>query len=184
MRLGKQKLPSEHLESCCLVHHSCDIIPKFFYSPGLLFTFSSRFHWVFFFPGRSAQQPIIFSDFNLVKEYLRPLLIIVQPLISLPGSFCPSPILPTPGQPCNQLPGALDCHYENHIDYHGLAGNCCCGQCDMDMTCAPDSTNGSGLWQPKHPMLCPTEGCGSEGEWWRENIKEVDPLLKFKLINC
>ena len=88
-----------------------------------------------------------------------------------PGSFCPSPIPPTPGQPCN-LPGALDCHYENHIDNHGLAGNCCCGQCDIDMTCAPDSTTGSGLWQPKHPMLCPTKGCGSEGEWWREIVRE------------
>ena len=112
------------------------------------------------------------------------LLIIVQPLIYLPGSFCPSPILPTPGQPCNQLPGALDCSYENHIDYHGLAGNCCCGQCDVDMTCAPDSTSGSGLWQPKHPMLCPTKGCGSEGEWWRDNLKQFDPFLKVNLINC
>ena len=97
--------------------------------------------------------------------------------LSYPGSFCPSPIPPTPGQPCN-LPGALDC------PYHGLTGNCCCGQCDLDMTCAPDSTNGSGLWQPKHSMLCPTEGCGSEGEWWTENIKEVDLFLKAKLINC
>ena len=108
---------------------------------------------------------------------------IEQGLIFPPGSFCPSPMPPTPGQPCN-LPGALDCPYENHIDYHGLTGNCCCGQCDIDMTCAPGSTNGSGLWQPKHPMLCPTEGCGSEGEWWRENIKEVDPCLEVKSINC
>ena len=101
---------------------------------------------------------------------------IKQRLTSYPGSFCPSPIPPTPGQPCN-LPGTLDCSY-------GLTGNCCCGQCDVDMTCAPDSTNGSGLWQPKHSMLCPTEGCGSEGEWWTENVKEVDPFLKYKLINC
>ena len=103
---------------------------------------------------------------------------IEQGLTSSPGSFCPSPMPPTPGQPCNQLPGALDCSYENHSDYHGLAGNCCCGQCDMDMTCAPDSTSGSGLWQPKHTMLCPTKGCGSEGEWWRDNVKQFVPFLK------
>ena len=102
---------------------------------------------------------------------LSPLRIEQLDLPLLSGSFCPSPTPPTPGQPCN-LPGALDCHYENHIDHHGLSGNCCCGQCDIDMTCAPNSTTGSGLWQPKHPVLCPTKGCGSEGEWWREN----DPL--------
>ena len=84
----------------------------------------------------------------------------------LPGSLCPSPIPPTPGQPCT-LPGELDCHYENLIDNHGLTGNCCCGQCDLDMTCAPDSTTRSGLWQPMHSPLCPAEGCGSEGEWWK-----------------
>ena len=87
----------------------------------------------------------------------------MQRLIYLPGSFCPSPIPPTPGQPCN-LRGALDCHYENLIDRHGLTGNCCCGQCDIDMTCAPGSTDGTGVWQPKHSTLCLTEGCGSEGE--------------------
>ena len=100
---------------------------------------------------------------------------IEQGLTFSPGSFCPITIPPTPGQPCN-LPGALDCPYEDQIGYNGLAGNCCCGQCDVDMTCAPDSTSGSGLWQPKHPMLCPTEGCGSEGEWWREFERENDPL--------
>ena len=102
---------------------------------------------------------------------LSPLRIEQLDLPLLSGSFCPFPTPPTPGQPCN-LPGALDCHYENHIDHHGLSGNCCCGQCDIDMTCAPNSSTGSGLWQPKHPMLCPTKGCGIEGEWWREN----DPL--------
>merc|ERR1719264_39336 len=31
------------------------------------------------------------------------------------------------------------------------------------MTCVPDSTTGSGLWQPMYFPLCPAEGCGSEG---------------------
>ena len=79
------------------------------------------------------------------------------------GSVCPFPTLPITGQPCN-LPGNLDCRYENIIDNNILTGNCCCGRCDTDMTCAPDSTNGSGLWQPMHSTLCPAEGCGSEGE--------------------
>ena len=83
-----------------------------------------------------------------------------------PGSVYPSPIPPTPGQPCSQLPGALDCHYQNRSTV-----NCCCGQCDIDMTCAPDLTTGSGLWQPMHSTLCPEEGCGSVGEWSREMWK-------------
>merc|ERR1719370_570821 len=62
-----------------------------------------------------------------------------------PGSVCPSPIPPTADQPCT-LPGALYCNYESFIDNQGGTGNCCCGQCDIDMTCAPDSTTGSGLW--------------------------------------
>ena len=81
-----------------------------------------------------------------------------------PGSVCPSPIPPTAGQPCSQLPEPLDCHYENST---GLTVNCCCGQCDVDMTCAPDSTTGSGLWQPMHSPLCPADGCGSQGNRWK-----------------
>ena len=93
-------------------------------------------------------------------------------LTSFLGSFCPSPIPPIPGQPCT-LPGALDCPYEGFSDDRGLTGYCCCGHCGIGMTCAPDLTNESGLWQPKHSVLCPTEGCGSEGEWWRKNVKTI-----------
>ena len=80
------------------------------------------------------------------------------------GSVCPSPSPPTPGQPCSQLPGVQDCHYD--VNQGGssespLVTNCCCGRCDTDMTCAP----GSGIWQPSlYSPLCPTEGCGTEGE--------------------
>ena len=115
--------------------------------------------------------------------FVHPTLRLEHWLTSSPGSFCPSPIPPTPGQPCN-LPGALDCHYKTHIDNHGLAGNCCCGQCDIDMTCAPNSTDGSGLWQPKHPMLCPTKGCGREGECRRETVKQFNSFLDVNLIEC
>ena len=80
-----------------------------------------------------------------------------------PGTFCPTPIPPTPGQPCS-LPGALDCHYENYMDNNGLPGSCCCGQCDTERICAADSMTGAGLWQQSHPTLCPSlEDCGSEG---------------------
>ena len=79
----------------------------------------------------------------------------------LPGSLCPSPIPPTPGQPCT-LPGELDCHYEREHD--------CCGNCAQNFTvsCVPDnSTTGAGLWQISSPP-CPAESadcCGSEGGW-------------------
>ena len=178
-----RRLPEVHHSPANLVAQQNAWVPlgQFLANCSLFFAFCAKylvsggtecitnFHMLSFQPGQRTY-----------SSSLSPLSI-EQGLTFSPGSFCPITIPPTPGQPCN-LPGALDCPYEDHID--GLAGNCCCGQCDVDMTCAPDSTSGSGLWQPKHPMLCPTEGCGSEGEWWRENIKEVDPLLKVKLINC
>lgn len=78
------------------------------------------------------------------------------------GSVCPSPSPPTPGQPCSQLPGVQDCHYNGNqggSSESPLLANCCCGRCDTDMTCTP----GSGIWQPMYSPLCPTEGCGTEG---------------------
>ena len=77
------------------------------------------------------------------------------------GSVCPSPIPPTPGKPCAQLPGAMDCHYDG--DREGTV-TCCCDQCDTvtDMTCALNSTSGSGIWQSL--PFCPADGCGTEGE--------------------
>merc|ERR1712223_1123333 len=73
-----------------------------------------------------------------------------------PGSVCPGPTPPTPGQPCSQLPGALDCSYDR--------GHDCCGRCasQMNFTCVPDSsTTGSKVWQLMSP--CPSDCCGSEG---------------------
>merc|ERR1719447_1046482 len=76
-----------------------------------------------------------------------------------PGSLCPPQAPPTPGQPCNQLPEALDCYYKNLSKIF----KCCCDQCDVDMTCVLNSSTGSGVWQKMHSTLCPAEGCGSEG---------------------
>merc|ERR1719150_3583622 len=71
-----------------------------------------------------------------------------------PGSVCPGPTPPTPGQPCSQLPGALECTYDE-------PDTCCCGRCERIFTCVFDnSTSDSGVWQLS---LCPVEGCGSEG---------------------
>ena len=78
-------------------------------------------------------------------------------VIGNPGSVCPSPIPPTPGQPCT-LPGELDCHYEPEHN--------CCGNCNVQnltISCVPDnSTTGVGLWQMTSPP-CPADCCGSEG---------------------
>merc|ERR1719500_732127 len=78
----------------------------------------------------------------------------------------------------------MDCHYENLIGNNGGTANCCCGQCDIDMTCAPNSTTGSGLWQPMYSTLCPAEGCGSEGEVTSPNYPNNYPngLLKTETI--
>merc|ERR1712198_267311 len=70
---------------------------------------------------------------------------------------CP-PLPPSPGHLCVAPAGAQYCHYDGG---NGGTVNCCCSRCDT--TCAPDSTTGSGLWQPMHWTLCPAEGCGSEG---------------------
>ena len=63
---------------------------------------------------------------------------------------------------------AQDCKYDGSGDggsYEDpLIIECCCGQCDTDRTCAADSTTGSGVWQEKHSLLCPIEGCGSGGK--------------------
>ena len=69
--------------------------------------------------------------------------------------------LASPGSPCSNLE-AEDCKYE-------LGDHCCCGQCPVwfSLACVLNSTTGAGLWQPIDMMLCPAEGCGSEGEWWR-----------------
>ena len=88
---------------------------------------------------------------------------------------CPS-LPPSPDHLCVAPAGALDCHYESLSDSFGGDVNCCCGRCDIDMTCAPDSTTGSGFWQPMHSTLCPAEGCGSEGEYG------VDGIVKDKCV--
>ena len=68
--------------------------------------------------------------------------------------------------------GVQDCYYD---DGDGgiskdapLIINCCCGRCDADKTCAPDSITGSGSWQLMNSPFCPAEGCGIEG-WFVNN---------------
>ena len=79
------------------------------------------------------------------------------PQHSSQGSVCPGPTLPTPGQPCSQLPGALECHYDYGQEHD------CCGRCALNFTCVPDSfTAGSQVWQMS--LYCPSDCCGSEGE--------------------
>ena len=88
-------------------------------------------------------------------------------LIPIPAQ-CP-PLPPSPGNLCVPPAGEQVCLYDGG---HGgtrespLVVNCCCGRCPDDVTCAPDSITGSGLWQPiPYSPLCPTEGCGTEGEF-------------------
>ena len=78
---------------------------------------------------------------------------------------CP-PLPPKSGHLCAS-PESQDCLYDGRSGgsrESPFVVNCCCGRCEFDMTCAPDSISGFGLWQKMHPMLCPTEGCGSEGK--------------------
>ena len=80
------------------------------------------------------------------------------------------PLLPpSPYHLCVAPSGAQDCHYDSGnggTEQSPFVSKCCCGQCDVEkITCASDSTTGSGLWQPMHSPLCPAEGCGSEGDW-------------------
>ena len=88
-----------------------------------------------------------------------------------PCPECP-PLPPTPGHLCFTPAGAQDCYYKGGnggTDQSPFVSKCCCGRCEAEpmITCASDSTTGSGLWQPMHSPLCPAEGCGSEGEWWK-----------------
>ena len=80
-------------------------------------------------------------------------------MISLePQPGCP-PLPPIPSHLCTAPTGDHDCQYTN-------SDHCCCGACPENFTfsCAHDSTTGAGHWKS---TLCPAEGCGSEGEWWR-----------------
>ena len=97
------------------------------------------------------------------RLFERPTLYFKYKKCPLLGSFCPSPILPTPGQPCT-APGALDCPYL-------VDDECCCGQCEKIFSCVSDSTSGDGLWQLR--PLCPEVGCGSQGKQW------TGPVLQF-----
>ena len=129
--------------------------------------------WKSVFVKHPSQQPcwILLDNFSnsflrnkmLLKwweslTHLLLLIFIARDSISSPGSFCPSPIPPSPGQPCI-LPGELECHYDQ----------CCCSNCAQNFTvlCVPDNSNtAAGIWQMS--SLCPVEDCGSEGEWWIE----------------
>ena len=99
---------------------------------------------------------------------------------------CP-PLPPSPGHLCATPAGALDCQYESFINNFGGNVNCCCGRCDSNVTCAPDSTTGSGFWQPTmYSTLCPAEGCGSEGEYDVDGFVKtcVEIIVKNSLHRC
>ena len=89
------------------------------------------------------------------------------------GSDCPP--LPSPSQLC--VPpsrGQQNCSYN-------AGDHCCCGQCPQSFTfsCVLDSTSGAGFW---HSTLCPTEGCGSEGEWWWSKFFLNSIRLQFQKL--
>ena len=67
----------------------------------------------------------------------------------------------SPGSSCTDLE-VEECKYE----YIG-GDHCCCGQCSnsswLNLACVLDSTTGDRIWQLTQ-VLCPTHGCGSEGE--------------------
>ena len=82
---------------------------------------------------------------------------------------CPA-LPPSPGNLCVPPAGNQVCHYDGGqggtSEDSPLIVTCCCGRCPDDVTCAPDSITGSGLWQSiAYSPLCPTEGCGIEGEF-------------------
>ena len=90
---------------------------------------------------------------------------------------CPR-VVPTVDTLCVASSGAQDCRY------HGKDGgvvNCCCNECDIDMTCAVDSTTGSGLWKPLHPPKCPEGGCGSKGGYAMSHIDKMKPLARMTM---
>ena len=88
---------------------------------------------------------------------------------------CP-PSPPKLGHLCVPPAGAQACHYDDAnggSEQSPFVSKCCCGRCDTDtITCAPDSITGFGVWLTIYSPLCPAEGCGSEGEWWRPNCQQ------------
>ena len=92
----------------------------------------------------------------------------------LKGSVCPSPTPSTSGQPCSQLPGALECNYEYE--------HCCCDRCAHNFTASCVYGNSdNGVWQSS---LCHAnaEGCGSEGECFRADKNKNK--IRNKLMNA
>ena len=83
--------------------------------------------------------------------------------------ICSECSLASPGSPCTNLE-ADNCKYE-------YGNHCCCGHCPdpgwLSLTCVLNSTTGARLWQPIDLMLCPAEGCGSAGEWWKYILKNL-----------
>ena len=81
---------------------------------------------------------------------------------------CPA-LPPSPGNLCVPPAGNQVCLYNGGQGGTSkdspLIVTCCCGRCPEDVTCAPDSITGSGLWQSiAYSPLCPTEGCGTDGK--------------------
>ena len=93
----------------------------------------------------------------------------IAAMTSIPNSGqCPA-LPPSPGNLCVPPAGNQVCLYDGGqggtSEDSPLIVNCCCGRCPDDVTCAPDSITGSGLWQSiAYSPLCPTEGCGTDGK--------------------
>ena len=115
------------------------------------------------------EEKVFSQNLKLIKTYLscRPMYILE----------CPR-VVPTVDTLCVASSGAQDCRY------HGKDGgvvNCCCNECDIDMTCAVDSTTGSGLWKPLHPPKCREDGCGSKGGYAMSHIDKMKPLARMTM---
>ena len=99
----------------------------------------------------------------------------------LPGScsdFSEGPSAINCAKPCTvscPQPGSLECLQESIIDRGGFKGTCCCGQCDVDMTCAADDSSSNGVWKPLYPTICPEGGCGDKGD------KSFNQYLDYQL---
>ena len=93
----------------------------------------------------------------------------IAAMTSIPNSGqCPA-LPPSPGNLCVPPAGNQVCLYDGGqggtSEDSPLIVTCCCGRCPDDVTCAPDSITGSGLWQSiAYSPLCPTEGCGTDGK--------------------
>ena len=85
--------------------------------------------------------------------------------------------------PCPQ-PGSLECLQESIIDRGGFEGTCCCGQCDVDMTCSADDSSSNGVWKPLYPTICPEGGCGDKGDKSFNHYLDYQLRTTRNIVRC